>query len=348
MRIAVYAISKNEEQFVERFCNSAKDADLVMIADTGSTDDTVGLARDHGAIVNHICITPWRFDKARDAALALIPKEYEVCISLDLDEILEPGWREEIERVWVPGKTTRLNYLYDWGAGVKFITNKIHGRKGYHWKPPCHEMLALDPRVKEVMAHTDKQLITHLPDNTKSRGQYMELLEVGVKEDPHCPRNSFYYARELTFYERHDEAIAELKRYLALPLALWNHERAYAMRLIGQSMFGKGEDGTPWYRKAVIEAPEVREPWVELANACYKTSRWEECYSAACSALKITERQYNYTSKPESWGSLPHDLAAIAAYRMGWKDRAIEHGTKALEIDPNDERLKKNLEYYKE
>jgi len=33
---------------------------------------------------------------------------------------------------------------------------------------------------------------------------------------------------------------------------------------------------------------------------------------------------------------------------MGLKDRAIEHGTKALEIDPNDERLKKNLEYYKE
>ena len=151
----------------------------------------------------------------------------------------------------------------------------------------------------------------------------MELLEVGVKEDPYCPRNSFYYARELTFYERHDEAIVELNRYLALPLALWNHERAFAMRLIGQSMFGKGEDGTPWYRKAVIEAPEVREPWVELANACYKTSRWEECYSAACTALKITERQYNYTAKPESWGSLPHDLAAIAAYRMGLKDRAL-------------------------
>ncbi|MFZ4600543.1 MAG: glycosyl transferase family 2, partial [Terrimicrobiaceae bacterium] len=71
MRIAVYAISKNEEQFVERFCKSAEDADLVMIADTGSTDDTVGLARELGATVNRICITPWRFDKARDAALAL-------------------------------------------------------------------------------------------------------------------------------------------------------------------------------------------------------------------------------------------------------------------------------------
>ena len=40
MKIAVYAISKNEEQFVKRFCESAKDADLILIADTGSTDNT--------------------------------------------------------------------------------------------------------------------------------------------------------------------------------------------------------------------------------------------------------------------------------------------------------------------
>ncbi len=37
-RIAVYAISKNEAQLVQRFCDSARDADLIMIADTGSTD----------------------------------------------------------------------------------------------------------------------------------------------------------------------------------------------------------------------------------------------------------------------------------------------------------------------
>jgi len=350
MRIAVYAISKNEEKFVERFCKSTEDADLVLIADTGSTDDTVGLARDHGALVHNVCISPWRFDKARDAALALLPKDIEVCISIDIDEILEPGWRAEIERVWVPGKTTRLNYMYDWGSNVKFFTNKIHGRHGYYWRHPCHEMLTLDPRSTEVFAHTDKQIVTHLPDPTKSRGQYMDLLEVGVKEDPHCPRNSFYYARELTFYNKHDEAIAEIKRYLALPNSTWNHERAFGMRLLGQSFFGKGnnEEGVAWYRKATHEAPDVRESWVELANACYKTGKWEECYAAAATALKITQRQYNYTSKPESWGPMPHDLAAIAAYRMGIKEKAVQHGQDALDLAPDDERLKKNLEYYKE
>ena len=64
MKIAVYAISKNEEQFVKRFCDSAKDADLIIIGDTGSTDNTVALAKECGAVVPRIYITPWRFDKA--------------------------------------------------------------------------------------------------------------------------------------------------------------------------------------------------------------------------------------------------------------------------------------------
>ena len=84
MKIAVYAISKNESEFVKRFCESAKDADLILIADTGSTDGTAFLAKECGATVYNICISPWRFDKARDAALALVPRDIDVCISLDL------------------------------------------------------------------------------------------------------------------------------------------------------------------------------------------------------------------------------------------------------------------------
>ena len=148
LKIAVYAISKNEAQFVERFCASAKDADAIFIADTGSTDDTVELAVKHGAIVHNICITPWRFDLARNAALALVPREYDICISLDLDEVMEPGWREEIERVWQPG-ITRMEYQFDWGSGIKFLSGKIHSRHGYFWHHPCHCLLYTSPSPRD-------------------------------------------------------------------------------------------------------------------------------------------------------------------------------------------------------
>ena len=215
LKIAVYAISKNEEQFVNRFCDSAKDADVILIADTGSTDRTVGLALENGAVVHDICISPWRFDLARNAAIALLPRDIDIVISLDLDEVLEPGWREEIERVWTP-ETTRLRYKFDWGCGISFYYEKIFSRHGYRFHHPVHEYPRPDGRNQEIYAHTDMLLVSHHPDPTKSRGQYMPLLELAVKEDPRCPRNAFYHARELTFYSRWQEAITALNRYLAI------------------------------------------------------------------------------------------------------------------------------------
>jgi glycosyltransferase involved in cell wall biosynthesis len=346
MKIAVYAISKNEEQFVKRFCESAKDADLILIADTGSTDGTCAAAVECGATVRGIHISPWRFDHARTAALALIPPDIDVCISLDLDEVMEPYWRQEIERVWIPGETTRLRYGFDWGCGIVFQYEKIHARNGYHWHHPCHEYPVPDARITERYAHTDKLLVRHLPDPTKSRGQYLDLLKLSVTEDPECPRNAFYYARELTFHRRWEDATAALVKYLAMPKATWPNERCYAMRLLGQCWeeLGGREEALRWYRRAVAEAPNTREPWCDLSMLAYRSCDWMECYSSAMKALAIKDRQLVYTCDPKVWGALPHDLAGIAAWNLGMNEEAVRHMKDALAHAPEDPRLKRNLE----
>jgi glycosyltransferase involved in cell wall biosynthesis len=345
MKIAVYAISKNEEQFVKRFCKSAKDADIILIADTGSTDNTVQEAQKCGAVVHTIGVYPWRFDIARDTALALLPADIDVCISLDLDEVLEKGWRQEIERVWKEN-TTRLRYKFDWGQGICFFYEKIHHRKGYHWHHPVHEYPRPDLRTEEVYAHTDMLLVSHHPDPSKSRGQYLPLLEMSIKEDVHCPRNAFYYARELTFYDKWLDAVTALNKYLEMPEANWANERCYAMRLLGKAYTKLGQDGTEWFLKASKEAPNTREPWVELAEVYYAQKNWTECYNSVKKALEIKDKSLVYTMNPAVWESLPHDLLAISAYHLGYKAEAIEHGKLALEFDPNNTRLKINLEYY--
>jgi len=346
LKIAVYAISKNEEQFVQRFCESAKDADMILIADTGSTDQTAQIAKDCGATVYDIFVKPWRFDKARDTALALIPGDYDVCISLDLDEILESGWREEVERVWTEN-TTRLRYKFDWGCGISFFYEKIHHRHGYHWHHPVHEYPRADGRIQEVYAHTDMLLVVHKPDPTKSRGQYLDLLKLAVTEDPRCPRNAFYYARELTFYRHWQEAIDALNKYLAMPEAVWPNERAYAMRLLAQCHEELGTDGMPWARRACAEAPNTREVWCELAMLAYRRNNWAECFSAASNCIAITNKEAVYTMDPSVWGAKPHDLMAIAAHHLGMVDIAIEQGRAAVvKDDTGDQRLLKNLEHY--
>ena len=350
MKICVYAISKNEEHFVERFCESAKDADLILIADTGSSDDTAAKARERGAAVYDICISPWRFDLARNAALALVPRDVDVCISLDLDEVLEPGWREEIERVWELGKTTRLGYMFDWGCGIKFRYEKIHARHGYRWHHPCHEYPVPDGRIEEVWAETGNLLVSHHPDPTKSRGQYIDLLTLSVKEDPHCPRNAFYYARELTFHSRWNDAIEALHRYLDLPGAMWPNERCYAMRLLGKSYQEAGDISAAekWLHMACGEAPNTREPWCDLAMLMYTQQRWEECFAASTRALKITSKELVYTCDPAVWGYWPHDLAAISAWNLGLKDLAVYHATNAVSFAPEDARLLNNLSFMRD
>ena len=343
MKIAICAISKNEILHVARFCEAAKDADLIMVADTGSTDGTVDALLEHGATVHLITISPWRFDDARNAALALLPPDIDIVVSLDLDETLQPGWREEIERVWTP-QTTRLRYGFDWGAGIVFQYEKIFARKGYRFHHPCHEYPTPD-RVNEVWADTDMLLVIHKPDPTKSRGQYLDLLRVSIEEDPHCPRNAFYYCRELSFHRQWSEAIAQGERYLALPRATWPNERCYAMRTMGRSYqeLGEYESALKWFRLACSEAPNTREPWNELAKCCYLTKRWAESLGAALTCLSITNREKVYTVDPEVWGAQPHDWASIAAWNMGLRELALEHARKAVELNPDDLRLRQNL-----
>lgn len=347
LKICVYTITKNEEKFIKRWADSAKNADHILIADTGSTDKTVEIAKECGVKVHEICVTPWRFDHARNASLALIPRDMDICICLDADEVMEPGWREEIERVWTP-ETTHLRYKFDWSSGIVFYSEKIHARSGYYWHHPCHEHIRADLRITEVWAHTDFLLITHHPDPEKSRGHYMETLELSVKEDPHCPRNAFYYARELYFYCKWHEAIEALTKYLAMPEATWQNDRCYAMRVMGECYAALGDHGQAeaWYQRAAGEAPYTREPWVKLAKLYYDQGRWAECYGVAMRALSIKTREIVYTSEPTSWGPMPHDFAAIAAWHLGLKESAIEQGKLACELDPNDERLRENLLWY--
>ena len=348
LKICVYAISKNEEMFVERFCAAAQNADMIVIADTGSTDNTRALALACGAEVEHICITPWRFDDARNAALALLPRDIDVCVSLDLDEELQPGWREEIERVWTEG-TTRLRYGFDWGAGIIFHYEKIHARNGYRWVHPCHEY-PVPYLIDEQYAHTDMLMVIHKPDPTKSRGQYLPLLEMSVKEDPHDPRNAFYYARELSFHGHWQQSIDECNRYLALPGANWANERCYAYRVMARcyNEMGDWDNAIKSARMGVIEAPNTREPWCEIAKLTYAQHKWSECYGAAMSALAIEHREMIYTVDPEVWGAMPHDFAAIAAWNLGMREEAIRQGSLAVEKAPHDERLQNNLTFYSE
>ena len=347
MKICVYAICKNEEKFVDRFYESAKDADGIYVLDTGSTDDTVNKLRSHGIIVQQKKIDPWRFDVARNLSLEMIPEDFDVCIALDLDEILVDGWKEIILNNWKED-TTRLRYNYIWShdeygkPAVNFICDKIHSRKNYKWVNPVHEILKSDKEEKFITC--DNLTIEHFPDKTKSRSSYLPLLELAVKEDPNNDRNTHYLGREYMFHQRWNEAIDMLLKHLSLPTALWKDERCASMRFIARCYknLNRFEEAKMWLKKAIVEAPYLRDPYIELALLHYQLKEWDNVIEYCNKALEIKTHAKSYINEPFSWDHTVYDLLSIAYYNLKDYQKSLDNINKALEISPLDKRLINN------
>lgn len=346
MKIAVYTIALNEACFTERWVQSTADADYTVVADTGSSDATVSLLEGLGVTVHRIVVRPWRFDDARNAALALLPSDIDVVVSLDMDEILATDWRRHLEASW--RDCTRLHYQYVWSwnaAGVPdvvFHSDKIAGRHTHRWKHPIHEVLM--PTVPEKIAVCHNILIEHHPDANKSRGQYLHLLQLAVTEDPTDDRCAHYLAREYYFNHHYDQALSEFHRHLALPKATWDAERAASMRYIGKCHEAKGTLGEArrWFGRAVLEA-ETRETLVDAARFELGQNRFYAALDLCERALAVPATIGSYLSERYAMAEGPYDLAAVAHYHSGNRRKAIECAKIALDLNPHDPRLKTNL-----
>jgi hypothetical protein len=218
---------------------SMGEADGVAVCDTGSTDGTANKLRSLGAQVYHILIDPWRFDTARNVSLDLVPADADICVCTDLDEVLESGWREKLERVWTAG-VTHVRYMYTWRfnedgtRGQTFWYEKIHSRRGYRWVHPVHEVLRYSGDVPEIWAHAADIQLDHYPDPAKSRGSYLSLLELSHRENPADNATAFWLGREYMFHGQHDRAIATLQEHLNMPGG-WDQERCASMRYIASA-----------------------------------------------------------------------------------------------------------------
>ncbi len=350
-KICVYAIAKNEEKFIDRWLDAVSEADMVVVLDTGSTDNTVEKLKARGAYVYTEEIKPWRFDKARNIAMDHIPEDVDICVSNDIDEVFEKGWREKLEMFWEPS-CTRARYLFTWsfnpdGTPCKqFPMEKIHRRHGFRWVHPVHEVLEYSGTDEEKSVWVHGLVLNHYQDFTKPRSQYLPLLELSAEENPTDDRTIFWLGREYMYYGMHDKCIETLKKHLLLPKATWNEERSASMRFIGSCYEAKGNimEAKAWLYKAIAECPHIREPYLKLARIGYSQSDWTLVYSMCKKGLEITQQTGSYLVEPESWGNALYDFGAIAAYRLEIYEEAYELAKKALEEAKDNVRLQNNLD----
>lgn len=349
-KVCVYAIAKNEEKFVQQWVASMSEADEIVVADTGSTDNTISLLTSLGVHVYSINIDPWRFDVARNKSLEFVPEDTDICVCTDLDEIFDPGWRTQLEEAW-DDSTTRLRYQYTFGFHpdgkpiVTYLYEKIHKRKDFHWIYPVHEILEYSGTSPDTYSTQLAIHLKHYPDTNKSRGNYLNLLELSAKEYPLYDRNIHYLGREYMFHKKNDQAIETLLYHLTLPTATWSVERCASMRYIARCYLNKDELDTSisWLQKAIKEAPTIRESYLEYSHISYHQQDWETLYDLVTNALKKTERTGSYLDEEASWGYILPDYGAIASYYLGKYSESLNYARIALSSSPEDSRLQSNL-----
>ena len=328
MKIVVYAICKNEIKFVDRWMDSMGEADEIVVLDTGSTDGTAARLRARGARVSEAIIAPWRFDAARNRSLALVPEDADICVCTDLDEVFHPAWRAALEQAWTP-EAQQAHYRYTWSfqpdgrEGVVFWYEKIHSRRGWQWIHPVHEILAAPTARARGQITIPGIQLDHHPDSSKSRSQYSiaHCLELSVQETPEDDRSMHYLGREYFFYGRWDDCIATLQRHLSMPAARWADERAASMRYIARALEQKGRgsrrpgSAVAGHCRSAAPARTLYRSGLAAVPAKRNTGPGV-LYFTAC-ALAIRERPQSYICEAAPWGSLPHDLRAVAWYQLG-------------------------------
>jgi len=359
-KICVYAICKNERQFVEKWLDNVSEADYIVVLDTGSTDGTYEFLQNDPRVtkVKQKIYDNFRFDEARNDSMKLCPKDANILFCTDFDELLNPGWAAMIKLNWKEN-TNRGYYTYAWDHNEKgeprniFKYDKMHDRN-YHWIYPVHEVLS--PIDKEnyrenALDFGENIYLHHWQDKSKPRKFYFDLLELSCKENPDDTHARMLLAREYLIKGEKEKAIEEFLTVLSMPDVDKPNKRLVLLNSLMQLAFIyediKNYDECIWYCQEFIKEDKTyREPYFlmgEVYNLMKMPSLAEACIKAG---FEYGKQKYDWVERGNTWLGWGYDLLSVASYNLGKIDEAIKYGEVALQHEPNDTRLLTNQNIY--
>jgi hypothetical protein len=355
-KIAVCAIAKNEAKNAAAWYKSMSEADEIYVLDTGSTDGTDNILRSLGAKVftaPMVCDIGaencFRFDKARNLLLERVPDDFDIVVTTDLDERLNDGWRDILEKAWNP-KATHARYLFNWSfypdGKPKQQTSyyRINARKGLKWRGALHEYPGFDRPRRDVII--PGLVLNHYQDETKPRAFYLELSKVNAKENPDDPRVQFFLGRDYYDAEMWRECAEQMERLFEMARTPEIVEmRADAMMFAGLSYhrLDEREQAYSSFHKSISEFPYSREHYVQFAAVASDFKDWGVVYMCASTAIRIKYESGAMPNNQYSGDYRLYDLAAEGAAGIGLYDEALAYAETAARFSPGDLRILDNI-----
>lgn len=215
--ISVCMIVKNEEEVLGRCLDCVKQfADEIIIVDTGSSDKTKEIALGY---TDHVYDFVWcdDFGKARNYSFLKATKDY--CMWLDADDIITAENIEKIKKLKIDldpiNSIVMMKYhtAYD-EKGIptfSYYRERLIKREAHsQWEGVIHEVIPLNGRLLyQDIAISHKKL--KQGDKNRNLRIFETLLHKGRTLNP---RELFYYARELYYHERYEDAIHAFRTFL--------------------------------------------------------------------------------------------------------------------------------------
>ena len=296
--IAAVLIVKNEEKLLDRCLKSISEVDELVILDTGSTDKTIEIAKQHTSKVFQAPPLKdgerFHFADARNLALSFAKQDW--ILTIDADEIAHPGCIATIRKAFFrhPGAN-----IFD----VKFIVSgeggkdpaslpkpKVFRRGRFEWTSRVHERLVpKNPPAKGQ--YLEEAVMEHLPlegaDKEARRAQNLELLKMSVQEEPTYLRNARQLGMEYFAREQYRDALQWLELYIQSgvggPL---DRSETFVHLARCHSGIGVLDEALKHFDLAIAEAPNRREPHYFKALAIIKEARTVPDLERAIEALQ--------------------------------------------------------------
>jgi len=353
-------ILKDEAARIARTLASVKPfVDRWVIVDTGSTDGTpeavtAALAGVPGELVHARFVD---FATTRNAAIVKCGEATEFILWLDADDELDggPALRAFLEAHREDRGQDREAYYVRVDTGVRFDSPRVlRSRAGWRFRGAVHEILTHPDRPPP--AHRIPGVLvrhTEVGDSAeRSRRRWnrdLGLLEAALERDPTDTRAAHYLAMTLSWLGRNEEAAVALDRRIAM--GGWSEE-IYQARM--QRALVADALGRPWcevlelYLAAHAGAPHRAEPLHAIAHRYDLRGEHALCYLFSRRGLDLPLPKGDRLFVDEevyTWKLA--DLVGSSAYWMNELEIGEAAARRAVEHRPGDERLERNLSFYK-
>lgn len=352
-KVCVYAIAKDEAPNVKEWVESMKPADHIIVLDTGSTDNTVELLTSLGVEVHEKHYDHFRFDTARNDCLDLIPEEYNIRVSIDLDERFEKDdWADVLRNSW-DEENPRVVYKYVWNhntdgtEGLVFIINKIHGLDpDLRWVGAVHEHLTFMSTGKREFSKfidcTETITVHHYHNLDKDRNFYKELAWERLQEMEDDPQAWILYGNEQKVKGDPAEAVKAYNHVLENFMDKCDMAELASCYYSLGDCYNKLHDGfksMSAFAAGIALNKYYRDNYFGLGVLLIANEMYDMAIGVLLEGLKTSQRAYSWTEDPFTWTFSLYDALGVAYHETGNHLAALSCAAKALSYDSTNEEL---------